>query len=82
MSDADHFVCPNGHRVDRIRTINCPEPGCRASVVYEPGGHGMALWLALQRAHAALDVEHGHTGKTWADRERWTAAKLDRLGGQ
>jgi hypothetical protein len=71
MGEADHFVCPNGHRVDRIRTINCPEPGCHGSVVYEPAARGMALLVALHRAHAALDREHGHTTETWADRQRW-----------
>jgi hypothetical protein len=72
MSESDHFVCPNGHRVDRIRTITCPTPGCRAHVVYEPVARSMALLAALRRAHAALDVEHGHTVQTWADRGRWS----------
>jgi hypothetical protein len=71
MGEADHFVCPNGHRVDRVRMINCSEPGCRASVVYEPVAHGMALQAALVRAHAALDRGHDHTAETWADRERY-----------
>jgi hypothetical protein len=54
VSEADHFVCPNGHRVDRIRSINCPEPGCRASVVYEPSAYGMALRVRAERAEAEL----------------------------
>jgi hypothetical protein len=58
--------------VDRIRTVACPEPGCRASVVYEPVANGMALRAALQRAHAALDKGHDHTAETWADRERFS----------
>lgn len=71
MGEADHFVCPNGHRVDRIRAINCPEYGCQASVVYEPVAHSMALRAALARAHAALDRGHAHTADTLADRQRF-----------
>jgi hypothetical protein len=74
VGEADHFVCPSGHRVDRIRTIACPESGCRASVVYEPAARGMELLAALHRAHAALDAEHGHTPETWEDRQRWPAS--------
>jgi hypothetical protein len=32
---------------------------------------------ALGRAHARLDTGHLHTRETWADRQKWTAAKLD-----
>jgi hypothetical protein len=74
VSDADHFVCPNGHLVDRIRTITCPESGCGAHVVYEPVANGMALRAALVRAHAALDKGHDHTSETWADRKRFATS--------
>jgi hypothetical protein len=75
VSDADHFLCPNGHRVDRVRAISCPEPGCHATVVYEPAARGMELLAALYRAHAALDRAHDHTAETWADRQRWPGPK-------
>jgi hypothetical protein len=56
------YTCPNGHPVDRIRTINCPEPGCRASVVYEPSAHGLAYArkLTAVRVWAEL-VEARHS---------------------
>jgi|tagenome__1003787_1003787.scaffolds.fasta_scaffold19268048_2 hypothetical protein len=50
------YRCPNGHRVDRIRAINCPEPGCRASVVYEPAAVAMAKAAVLRKVELLADT--------------------------
>jgi hypothetical protein len=50
------FTCPNGHRVDRIRTSNCPEPGCRAHVVYEPAAVGMAKAARLRQVELLAET--------------------------
>lgn len=63
------FVCPNGHAVAPVRVHNCQT--CRAGVVYEPAARGMAFFVALDRAHTALDDVHGHTPETLADRARF-----------